>query len=200
MAPPDELRHSSSARLGSITTIITTTTEQPVFFINFVRNKCRRHQPQPQHNSRRHRIAAAAAAAAAMRRGWRWRWRLRRQRCGIATVVDKISTEYDITQQQRTRSHRRERGSAGSLAPTPEVARSRHASPATLWCLRIKVGLCLPLPSTAHSEQCLLCAAVWVVPSFPLILSCRCAWRATVLSSVFVGQSYELVVIDGSSL
>ena len=34
--------------------------------------------------------------------------------------------------------------------------------------LRIKVGLCLPLPSTAHSEQCLPRAAVWVVPSCAL--------------------------------
>ena len=132
-----------------------------------------RHQLQPQHNSCR-TAAVAATAAAAVRRGWRWRWRLQRQRCGIATVVDKISTEYDITQQQRTRSHRRERGSAGSLAATPEGARTRHASPATLWCLRIKVGLCLPLPSTAHSEQCLLCAAVWVVPSCPLIVVPLC--------------------------
>ena len=78
-------------------------------------------------------------------------------------MVDKISTEYEITQQQRTRSHRRERRSASSLAPTPEVAQTRHASPATLWCLRINVGLCLPLPSIAHSDQCLLCAAVVVV-------------------------------------
>ena len=84
--------------------------------------------------------AATAAAAAAVRRGCRWRWRLRRQRCGIATVVDKISTEYDITQQQRPRSHLRERGSAGSLASTPEVARTRHVSPANLWCLGISVG------------------------------------------------------------
>ena len=133
------------------------------FYVNIFRNKRRIHLPQPQHNSRR----TAAAATAAMRRGWRWRWRLRRQRCGIATVVDKISTEYDITQQQRTRSHRRERVSAGLLAPTTEVAGTRHASPATLWCLRIKVGLCLPPPSTAHIEQCLLCAAVWVVPLVP---------------------------------
>ena len=73
-------------------------------------------------------------------------------------MVGKFSTEYDITQQQRTRSHRRERGSAGSLAPTPEVARTRHASPATLWCLRIKVGLCLPLlsPATAGRVCCAL--------------------------------------------
>ena len=176
------------------------------FFIIFFRNKRRRHQPQPQHKSRRRTAAAAAAAAAAtaaaaaVRRGWRWRWRLWRQRCGKATAVEKISTEYGITQEQRTRSHRRERGSAGSLAPAPEVARTRQASPATFWCLRIKVGLCLPLPSTAHSEQCLLCDAVWVVPSCPLILLCRCAWRATVLSSIFVGQPFELVVIDGSSL
>ena len=117
-----------------------------------------------------------------MRRGWRrrWRWRLRRQRCGIATVVGKISTEYDVMQEQRTRPHRRERGSAGSLAPTPEVARTRHASPATLWCLRINVGLCLPLPSTAHSEQSEqrpLCAAVWVVPSCRLIVVPLCLER-----------------------
>ena len=68
----------------------------------------------------------------------------------------------------------RGRGSAGSLAPIPVVASMRHASPATLWCLRIKVGLCLPLPSTAPSEQCLLCAAVWVVPSSPLIVVPLC--------------------------
>ena len=68
----------------------------------------------------------------------------------------------------------RGRGSAGSLAPIPVVASTRHASPATLWCLRIKVGLCLPLPSTAPSEQCLLCAAVWVVPSSPLIVVPLC--------------------------
>ena len=135
----------TAARPGPITTIITTTTEQPVFVhFYFYRNKRRRHQPQPQHNSRRTAAAAAAVAAAvAVRRGWRWKWRLRRQRCGIATVVDKISTECDITQQQRTRSHRRECGSAGSLAPTPEVARTGHASPDTLWCLRINVRLCL---------------------------------------------------------
>ena len=96
----------------------------------------------------------------------------------------------------RSSRESRERGSAGSLAPTPEVARTCHASPATLRCLRINIGLCLPLPSTAHTGQCLLCAAVRVVPSCPLIV-CRCAWRATVLRSVFVGQSYELVVIDG---
>ena len=176
MAPPDKLRHSSSAWLDYHDHHHNTaTTEQPVFYIIF-RNKRRRHQPQPHHNSRRTAAAAAtvAVAAAAVRRGWRWRWRPRRQRCGIATVVDKISTEYDITQQQRTRSHRRERGSAGSLAPTPEVAHTRHASPATLRCLRIKVGLCLPLPSTAHSEQCLLFSAVWVVPSCPLIVVPLC--------------------------
>ena len=131
-------------------------------------------------------------AVAAVRRGWRSRWRLRRQRCGIATVIDKISTEDDITQQQRTRSHRRERGIAGSRGPTPEVARMRHASPATIWCLRINVGLCLPLPSTAYSDQCLLCAAVWLVPSCPLIGAPVCP--------VLVGQSYDLVVIDRSSL
>ena len=107
-------------------------------------------------------------------------------------MVDKISTEYDITQQQKTRSHRRERGSAGSLAPTPEIARTHHAFPAILWCLRINVGLCLPLPSTAHSDQCLLCAAVWVVASCPLIVVPLCL--------VLVDQSYDLVVIDGSSL
>ena len=44
-------------------------------------------------------------------------------------MVDKISTGYDITQQQRTRPYRRARKSAGSLAPTPEVARTRHAFP-----------------------------------------------------------------------
>ena len=170
-------------------------------FVNFSRNKRRRHQPQPQHNNSRRTAAAAASAAAASAAAaaassssssaaaalaaavarrrpcgvWRWRCRLRRRRCGtIATVVDKISTKYNITQQQKTRSHGRERGSAGSLAPTPEVARTRHASSATLWCLRIKVGLCLLLPSTAHSEQCLLCAAVWVVPSCPLIVVPLC--------------------------
>ena len=139
----------TAARPGSITTIITTTTEQPVIyvFIYLFRNKHRRQQPQ--HNSRR---TAAAAVAAAVRRGWRWRWRLRQQGCGIATVVDRISTESDITQQQRPRSHRGERGSACSLAPTPEVVRTRHASPVTLWCLRVNVGLCPPLPSTAHSD------------------------------------------------
>ena len=79
----------------------------------FFRNKCRRHQQQPMYNSRSAAVAAAnaaaaaeaAAAAAVVRRGWRWRWTLRRQRCGIATVIEKISIEYDnITQQQRTRS------------------------------------------------------------------------------------------------
>ena len=127
---------------------------------------------QQRHNCRRTAAAAAAAAVAAavaVRHGCRWRWRSRRQRCGIATVVDKISTEYDITQQQRTRSHCREGGNAGSLSPTPEVARARRASPATLWCLCINVRLCLPLASTAHKEQCLLCAAVSIVPSCALI-------------------------------
>ena len=191
MAPPDELRHSSSAWLDHRDDHHNNGTAS--FLVNFFRNKRRRHQPQPQHNSRRTAAAAAAAAAAVaaaagVRRGWRWRWRLRRQRCDIATVVDKISTEYAITQQQRTRSHRRERGSADSLAPTPEVARTRHAFPATLWCLCINVGLCLPLPSTAHSEQCLLCAAVWVVPSCPLVVVPLCL--------VLVSQSCDLVVID----
>ena len=172
MAPPDELRHSSSAWLDHHDHHHNNRTAT---FYYFFRNKRRRHQPQPQHKSRRTAAAAAAAvAAAAVRRGWRWRWGLRRQRCGIATVVDEISTEYDITQQQITQSHRREHGSAGSLAPTPEVARTRHASPATLWCPRINVGLSLPLPSTAHSEQCLLCAAVWVVPSCSLIVVPLC--------------------------
>ena len=140
MAPPDELRHRSSAWLDHHHHHHNSKFLFLIFF--------KQTQETP--------TAAAVAAAAAVRRGWRWRWRLRRQRCGIARVVDKISTEYDITPQQRTRSHRRERGSAGSLAPTPEVARTPHASPATLWCLRVNVGLRLPLPSTAHSEQCLL--------------------------------------------
>ena len=89
-------------------------------------------------------------------------------------MVDKISTGYDITQHQKTRPHRRERGSAGLLAPTPEVARTRHASPATLSCLRNKVWFCLPLPNTAHSGQFLLCAAVWVVLSCPPIVVPLC--------------------------
>ena len=160
MAPPDELRHSSSAWLDHHDHHNNNRTAS--FFNFFFRNKRRRNQPQPKHNSRRTAAAAAAAAAGRRgwrrrgwrRRGWRWRWTLRRQRCGIATMVDKISTEYDITQQQRPRSHRREGGSAGSLAPTSEVARTRHASPATLWCLRINIGLCLPLPSTPHIDQC----------------------------------------------
>ena len=148
----------TAARPGSITTIITTT-EQPVFYKLFQKQTqetptAAAAQQPPHSNSSAAEAAAAAAAAAAARHGWRWRWRLRRRRCGIATVVDKISTEYDITQQQISRSHRRERGCASSLAPTPEVARTRHASPATLWCLPIKVGLCLPLPSTPHSDQC----------------------------------------------
>ena len=117
------------------------------FIYIFFRNKRRRHQPQPQHNSRRRTAAAAAAVAAATAvrrgwrwRGWRWRWRLRRRRCGIPTVVDQISIVYDITPQQRTRPHRRERGSAGALAPTPEVARTRHASPATLCASASRLG------------------------------------------------------------
>ena len=153
-----------------------------------------RHQTNSSSSSSRSSSSSAVAAPQPQpqQQQQRRRWRLRRQRCGIATVVDKISTEYEITQQQRTRSHCRERRSAGSLAPTLEVARTRHASPASLWCLRINVGLCLPLPSTAHSDQCLLCAAVWVVASCPLIVVPLCL--------VLVGQSYDVVVIDGSSL
>ena len=122
----------TAARPGSITTI-TTTTEQSVFHYLY-ENKRRRHQPKTQDNSRRTAAAAAdvAAAAEAVRCGWRRQWRLQRQHCGIATVVDKISTEHDITQQQRPRSHRKKRGSADSLAVTPEIARTRHASTATL--------------------------------------------------------------------
>ena len=102
--------------------------------------------------------AAAVAAAAAVRRGWRWRWRLRRRRCGIPTMVDKISTGYDITQQQKTRPHRRERGSAGSLAPTPEVARTRHASPATLCASASSLGCVYRCQAqrTASSVCCVL--------------------------------------------
>ena len=177
MAPPDELRHGGSAWLDHNDHHHNRTASFLVIFQETNAGD----QPQQQHNSRRTAAAAAAvaaavaAAAAAVRRGSRWRWRLRRQRCDIATVVDKISTEGDITRrQQRTRSHCRERGSAGSLAPTPEVVRTRHVSPATLWRLRIKVELCLPLPSTAHREHCLLCAAVWDVPSCPLIIVPLC--------------------------
>ena len=141
MAPSDELRHSSSAWLDHHNLHhhhhnTQQRQQNSQFFINLFetnagdtnRSRCVSMTAAAQQQA----AAAAAVAAAAMRREWRWRWRLRRQRYGKATVVDKISTEYDITQQQRTRSCRRERGSAGSLAPTPEVARTRHASPATL--------------------------------------------------------------------
>ena len=77
---------------------------QVLYSLHIFRTKRRRHQPQPEHNCCRRTaaaaaaaVAAAAAAAAAVRRGWRWLWKLRRRRCGIATMVDKISSRYDIT-------------------------------------------------------------------------------------------------------
>ena len=144
----------TAARLGLARSPRSPHQQNSQFFIYFFRNKRRRHQPQPQHNSRT--AAAAAAAAAAVRRGWRWR--LRRRRFGIPTVVDKISTGYDITQQQRTRPHRRERGSAGSLAPTPEVSRMRHASPATLCASASRLGCVYRCQAqrTASSVCCVL--------------------------------------------
>ena len=113
VAMPRQMNCGTAARPGLARSPRSSPRQQnSQFFNNVFRSKRQRHQPQPQHNSPRTAAAAAvAAAAAAVRRGWRWRWRLRRRRCGIATVVDKISTEY-ITQQQRTRSHRRERGLA----------------------------------------------------------------------------------------
>ena len=101
---------------------------------------------------------AALAAAAGVRRGWRWQWRLRRRRCGIPTVVDKISTGYDTTQQPRTRPYRRERGSTGLLAPTPEVACTRHASPATLCASASRLSCVYRCQAqrTASSVYCVL--------------------------------------------
>ena len=111
-----------------------------------------------------------------MRCGWRWRWKLRRQRCGITTVGGKISTKYDnITpSSSRERGHRRSRGNAGSLAPIPEVGHTRHASPATLWCLLIKVALCLPLQAHAQRAASVVCCRVWIVPSCSLIIVPLC--------------------------
>ena len=99
IAPPDELRQSGSARLDYHDNYHNNRTAS--YYLFFVSNKRSRHQQQPQTQQPPHTAAAAAkvaTAAADVQRGWRWRWRLGRQRCAIATVVDKISTEYDMMQ------------------------------------------------------------------------------------------------------
>ena len=101
-------------------------------------------------------------------------------------MVDKIST---ITQQQRSRPNRRERGSASSLAPTPAVSRMCHASPATLCASASRSGCVYRCQAqrTARSVCCMMPCGLY--PRVLRLLS-RCSWRATVFSSAFVGQSY----------
>ena len=138
---PRQMSCGTAARPGSITTIITTTTEQPVFYYYF----CKQTQEtptaapaqQPPHSSSSSSSSSGSRSSSSCSGGGRAEWVAVAVEA-LATALwdsdggcDKICTEYDVTQQQRPRSHRRERGSAGSLAPAPEVARTRHASPAT---------------------------------------------------------------------
>ena len=90
-----------------------------------------------------------------------------------------------ISRSRRGRGHIVE---SGTLALTREVARTRHASPATLCCRHINVGMCLSPLSTANSDQ--FCVLPWGCALVPY--DCVPMW------TVLVGQSYALVVIDDS--
>ena len=162
----------TAARPGSITTIINTTDNSRFLFLET--------NAGDTNNSRR----TSAAATAVVRRGWRWRRKLRWQRCGIAAVVEKICTEspnMPTSRSSRERGHRRVHGSAGSVAPTPEVAHTCHtflyrpfgASASRLGCgyrcqaQRTASSVCFVLP-------CGLCTMIVV------LLCLLLAWRTTV--------------------
>ena len=91
---------------------------------------------------------------------------------------------YTTSRSSRERGHIAK--SAGALAHKDQPTGGCVYEPCFPTCLYINAWLCLPLPSTAHREQCLLCAPVWVVPSCPLIVVPLCL--------VLVGRSYHLVV------